>query len=302
MKQTSPQLTMGSIHFHWPADKWRDFYFKIADEAPVDTVYLGEVVCSKRAIFTTPHYAEVVERLVAGGKKVVFSTLSEVMLKLDRNLVDSICETEDFLVEANDASALWRLTGQPHAIGPLLNVYSEDTLAFLAGNGAQHVALAPELPAETLNVLSQKAQELNVTLEAQVYGRMSLALSARCYHARAHDRVKSTCKFICEEDPDGLDLKTLDQKPILSINGIQTLSYTCLSLVNELKSMKEMGITHFRLSPHNHDMVEVARIFRDVLDDEISPHRAEEKLEKINPDMPFSNGFYHKKSGYLKVS
>ena len=34
-------LTIGPLLFHWPAERKRDFYFRIADEAPVDTVYLG---------------------------------------------------------------------------------------------------------------------------------------------------------------------------------------------------------------------------------------------------------------------
>ncbi|MCB1784587.1 MAG: U32 family peptidase, partial [Alphaproteobacteria bacterium] len=77
---TGAQLTMGPILFHWPADKKRDFYFRIADEAPVDTVYIGEVVCSKRAPFFEAHCDEVAERLTKAGKKVVFSSLAEIMI------------------------------------------------------------------------------------------------------------------------------------------------------------------------------------------------------------------------------
>jgi len=34
------ELTLGPIPFHWSAEARRDFYARIADEAPVDTVYL----------------------------------------------------------------------------------------------------------------------------------------------------------------------------------------------------------------------------------------------------------------------
>lgn len=47
----SQKLTIGPIQFHWPASVWRDFYFRMADEAPVEKVYIGEVICSKRAPF-----------------------------------------------------------------------------------------------------------------------------------------------------------------------------------------------------------------------------------------------------------
>ena len=45
-------LTLGTLLHNWPADRRRDFYFRIADEAPVDTVCLGEVVCAKWPKFT----------------------------------------------------------------------------------------------------------------------------------------------------------------------------------------------------------------------------------------------------------
>ncbi len=54
-----PELTLGPILFHWPAEQKLDFYARIADEAPIDTVYLGEVICSKRSPFFDKHYDEV---------------------------------------------------------------------------------------------------------------------------------------------------------------------------------------------------------------------------------------------------
>ena len=57
------RLTLGPLLFHWSGQKRRDFYFRIADEAPVDTVYLGEVVCSKRESVFALFRAEVIERL-----------------------------------------------------------------------------------------------------------------------------------------------------------------------------------------------------------------------------------------------
>lgn len=295
------KLTLGPVLFHWPTDKWRDFYFRMADEAPVDTVYIGEVVCSKRAPFYEPLYAEISERLKKSGKKIVFSTLSEVTVRQDRRVVESLCGMEDKIVEANDASALWHLAGRAHFIGPFMNVYSEDTLTFLAGKGASHFCLPPELPVEALKTLGKKALELSVTLEAQVYGRIPLALSARCYHARAHGRTKDSCMFVCEQDPDGMSLKTLSGTPFLAVNGIQTLSHTCLNLVQELSELDAMGVKFFRLSPHTHDMVRVAEIFRYVLDKKISPEGALAQLEKIAM-IPFSNGFYHKTEGFRWIT
>lgn len=294
----TPQLTLGPVLFHWPAEKWRDFYFRIAEEAPVDTVYVGEAVCSKRTPFYAPHYEEVSARLKNAGKRVVFSTLAEVMIKRDRKIVEDLCRLEGILVEANDTSALWHLSGRAHSIGPFMNVYNEDTLTFLALNGAEHVCLPFELPAQSISLMAKKANKLVVTMEVQVYGRIPLALSARCYHARAHGRVKDNCQFVCEKDPDGMELKTLQGKPFLTVNGIQTMSYTCLNLVQEMEEMKNMGITHFRLSPHSHDMVETAKLFRAALDNIIAPEKVTARLRETGLNVPFSNGFYHKTEGY----
>lgn len=298
VRKAATELTLGPVLFNWDADRWRDFYFRIADEAPVDTVYLGEVVCSKRAPFFEPHYEAVAERLAAAGKTVIFSTLAEVMIKHDRKMVESLCESQDHLVEANDGSALYALRGRPHHIGPFLNVYNEATVAFLARGGARNVCLPPELPAAAILVLCERTRELDMTIETQVFGRASLALSARCYHARAHGRTKDSCQFVCEDDPDGLELRTLDGDPFLAVNGIQTLSHGYLNLINELDKLQKMGVSRFRLSPHTCDMVQVAEIFRAVLDQRVDAEDGASRLSTAMPDTPFSNGFYYRKPGY----
>jgi collagenase-like PrtC family protease len=291
-------ITLGPVLFNWKPETWRDFYFRVADEAPVTAVYLGETVCSKRAVLFEPHYRAVAERLSAGGKTVVFSTLSEVVLKLDRKQVESTCATSDYLVEANDGSALLALQGRPHHIGPFMNVYNERTLGFLAGKGARNFCLPPEVSATVIRALCAATVSLDVSIEVQVFGRVPLALSARCYHARAHGRTKDSCQFVCENDPDGLQLRMLDGRPFLAVNGIQTMSHDYLNLVGELAELRAMGVSRFRLSPHSCDMMEVAAIFRAALDARISPSEANARLQALPLDAPFSNGFYYGRPGF----
>lgn len=299
MKQDASELTLGPVLFNWTPEAWRDFYFRIADEAPVTTVYLGEVICSKRAPLFEPQLEAVATRLMDAGKAIIFSSLTEVMSKVDRRLVNSVCAGETMTVEANDASALLALRGRPHHIGPFMNVYNERTVAVLARSGAQNICLPPEMPATAIRALSTAAAELGVTIEVQAFGRLPLALSARCYHARAHGRTKDNCQFICENDPDGMTLRTLEDKPFLTVNGIQTLSHDYLNLVGELAELETMGVRRFRLSPHTCDMVAVADIFRTVLDQRIDAPEADARLDALKLDVPFSNGFYHGKPGYL---
>ena len=294
----APALTLGPVLFNWKPDVWRDFYFRIADEAPVDTVTVGEAICSKRAPFFVPLFDEVRERLTRAGKQVVFATLSETVLKLDRNLIESICSMEGVTIEANDAAALAYLRGKPHRIGPLFNTYNEEALRVLAARGATHVCAPVELPGTSLARLCEAGRALGVGVEAQVFGRQGLALSARCYHARAHGRTKDSCQFVCENDPDGLDLTTLDGKPILTVNGIQTLSYDYLNLIAEVPALAAMGLSALRLSPHSCDMVAVAHAFRGVLDGTLPVDEAAAKLDALALAAPYSNGFFHGRPGY----
>jgi len=292
------KLTIAPILFHWSAEQKLDFYARIADEAPVDVVYLGEVICSKRTPFFEKHYDEVAERLTRAGKTVVFSTLAEVMLKRERNMIAGFCDLEDYELEINDSSALWHLEGKSYRVGSLMNVYNEDTMAYLAGKGGTHFSLPSELPRESLAILAARAKELGVATEVQVFGRVSLALSARCYHARAHGRIKDNCQFVCEADPDGMPLNTLEKEAFLTVNGIQTLSHTYLNLLAELDDMKNMGVTHFRLVPHTQDMVAVANIFREALDNTASAEESGKKLTALGIPAPFSNGFWHGQPGH----
>lgn len=296
MEARASEVTLGPVLFNWAPERWRDFYFRIADEAPVTTVYLGEVICSKRAPLFEPQLEAVATRLTAAGKTVVFSTLTEVMSTLDRKLVASMGAAD--LVEANDASAFAALRGRPHHIGPFVNVYNERTLTVLARNGARNVCLPVEMPASAIRALSAEAAKLDVTVEVQAFGRLPLALSARCYHARAHGRTKDSCQFVCDQDPDGMVLQTLEDKPFLTVNGIQTMSHDYLNLAGELPALQAMGVSRFRLSPHSCDMVAVAEIFRAALDRLIDAEEANTRLEALQLGAPFSNGFFHGKPGY----
>ena len=291
------EVTLGPVLFNWPVDMWRDFYFQIADEAEIERVYIGEVVCSKRAPLFEKHIDEVITRLEHGGKRPVFSTLAEVSNALDRLQVKRVTAQGEIAIEANDVSALWHLEERPHDIGPYMNVYNEESLRFFANKGAQNICLPPEIPASGIAALGQVAKDVDVALEVQVYGRIPLALSARCYHARAHGLTKDSCKFICDRDDDGMVLNTLEDEPFLVVNGIQTMSYRCLNLVNEIDELIEFGVERFRISPHAAGTLSVLETFQAVLDKTISLGEANAKLEECGLKVPFSNGFYHQKAG-----
>ncbi len=296
------KLTLGPIAYHWSAEEKRDFYARIADEAPVDEVYLGEVICSKRAPFFEAELPETIARVERAGKTPVLSSLAEVMLPRERKATADLAAMDTPEIEINNAAGLHARGRKPHRIGPFMNAYNEATIDWMARQGATHVCLPPELPAASIAVAARAARELGLGVEVQVFGRASLAVSARCYHARAHGRTKDNCLFVCEDDPDGMPLRTRDDRPILRVNGIQTQSESYVDLLPELDSLVGMGVTHLRLMPQAVDMVAVARTFRGCLDGELAVAEAEDRLRALCAETPFSNGFFHGAAGYARVA
>jgi len=294
-----PKLTLGPVLYNWPTEQKRDFYFKIADEAPMDVVYVGEVTCSKRTPFFAPFIPEICERLERAGKEVVLSSLALVMSPRERKELNELAADGLWQIEANDLSAINLLQDKPHIVGPFVNAYNEGTLEYLYKKGASRIALACELPGTTITELAAAANGRE--LEVQVFGRLPLALSARCYHARSHGLSKDGCQYVCEKDPDGMEVATLDGTPFLAVNGTHTMSYTVNSLLGELASLQASGITHFRLWPHDEDMISIASIFRRALDGEEDIERSLSVLQELVSFAPISNGFYHATEGFRMI-
>ena len=288
-------LTLGPVLFNWEPAAWRDFYFRIADEAPIDTVAIGEIVCSKRLPLYVEHLPAVLGRLASAGKTVLLSSLILVTLDRERRQMEELARSSEVLVEANDVSCLAHLAGRPHAIGPFVNVYNEATARFLARRGARRICLPPELPATSVAAIAAAVPE--VRMEVFAFGRVPLAISARCIHARLHGLTKDTCRFVCGEDADGLAVDTLDGESFLAVNGVQTLSCSIANLVESLAELARMGVASCRLSPQTGDMVAVARLFRAVLDGGSTPAAARAELANLFPAAQFADGFLHAMPG-----
>lgn len=293
------QITLGPVLYHWQPERWRDFYFRIADEAPVDTVVVGEAVCSKRTPFKQDHIPAVVERLEAAGKRVLHASLILVSLPRERRQTRELMQAAEAEVEINDLTCLASLGERPFAVGPFVNVYNEAAAGFLAGRGASRICLPPELPLSAIAPIAAALPQ--VAIEVFAFGKVPLAISARCYHARAHKLTKDNCRFVCEQDPDGMPVATLDGAGFFSVNGVQTLSHGSACLLGDIPALREAGVASLRLSPQDCDMVAVARLFRDVVEGRLSAEEAEHRLGALYPDVPLANGFLHGAPGHLHV-
>lgn len=262
MKQQ--KISLAPLAYFWSKEQTLAFYVD-AMSWPVDIIYLGEVVCSRRHLLKFEDWFALAKELRDAGKSVVMSTQTLIDNEPDRRAMHRLIEratAEGFAVEANDFSAVRVLNqaGAQFIAGPHLNVYHADTLAWLAGLGATRFLPPLEMPGIDLAAIQQE-RPAGVETEVQVWGRMALAFSARCFTARHHRLHKDSCEFRCDAHPDGLPLATRDKQVFLNLNGIQTQSASCTDLGAQLPELHSMGVEILRLQPQSQHMAEVVAAF-----------------------------------------
>ncbi len=289
-----PRLSLGPISYYWPKAQIDAFYAMVA-EAPVDIVYLGETICSKRNQVRHEDWLAIAERLAEHGKEVVLSTLTLLEAESELKRLRAICEQTQFMVEANDMGAVHLLAGRPFAIGPSVNCYNDRTLAVLAKQGLKRWALPVELTHETLEQM-QQAKPDGVETEVMAYGRLPLAYSARCFTARHKDLPKDDCRDACLDYPDGLVVKTQDEQAFLVLNGIQTQSAHTVNLLAELPTMRQLGVDILRISPQATQMEQVIALFDQALRAALDPAEASAQLNALMPVGP-CDGYWHGEAG-----
>ncbi len=263
------KLAVGPVLYLWERRAALDFYAALCD-APVDIVYLGEVVCSKRRLMQREDWPMVARALEAAGKEVVYSTLAlieaESELATMARIVDAAgAEASGGRFEANDMAAVQYAAGRPFVAGPHLNIYNEATLQLLASRGARRWVAPVELPLATIATLGANRPP-GLEIEVFAYGRLPLAFSARCFTARSHNRPKDDCGFICGDYPDGITLYSREDQPFLTLNGIQTQSAAVQNLSREVDALRAAGVDILRLSPQSQGFPAVIDAFRATID------------------------------------
>ena len=252
------RLSLGPLQFHWPKAQMQSLYRHVAD-SPVDIVYLGETVCSRRREFRHQDWIDTAEQLSTAGKSVVLSTFALVEAQSELGYIRRICENGDIMVEANDMSAVQMLAGKvPFVGGPTLNVLNQRTLQKLVDLGLQRWVVPVELSRTMLAEIRAHIAE-PIEYELLAWGRLPLAYSARCYTARAHKISKDECANCCIDYPDGLLLQTREDEDFLVINGIQTMSARTSCVLSELENSP--GIADIlRIGPQVGDMESIIHL------------------------------------------
>ena len=294
MTDLKQKIALGPILYYWPRDTILEFYERMA-ETPVDIIYLGESVCSKRKLLRTQDWLTLAEKLAKTGKEIVLSTLTLLEADSELKTLRRLCEQKDFMIEANDMAAVHLLEGSAFATGPSVNIYNSRTLKRLADFGLRRWVLPVELSRDTLVEMQANRPE-GVETEVLVYGRLPLAYSARCFTARSHNLPKDDCQYRCLDYPDGLTLSSQDNKPFLTLNGIQTQSARTCNLLNAIPEMKEMGVDILRISPQSRHTEKVIDIFHKGIKE---PESVTENLKRLESLMPMGacDGYWYGQAG-----
>lgn len=260
----SLQLSLGPVLFYWTREHYEAFYREAADW-PVEIITLGESVCSRRRDMKLDDWLGIGRELAQAGKQVVLASQTLIESEADLRDLRKLCDNGDFIVEANDQSALQRLSNAklPFIAGAALNLYNPATLGVMVRVGMQRWQAPVEMAQKDLAQLIKDCHQAGVPHPCEVfaYGHLPLAWSSRCFTARRHQTPKDRCKFVCQKYPEGLVLRSQESRDVFTLNGIQTLSSACQDLRHELTTMAEMGVSVARLSPRAAGMADVVNAF-----------------------------------------
>lgn len=294
---TTPALkiSLGPLQYYWPRNTVLSFYEAMA-RAPLDVVYLGETVCSRRHELRLADWLDIAAQLRDAGKQVVLSTQVLLESGAEVGTMHKIAANGDFLVEANDMGAVQCLAGKvPFVAGPHLNLYNLPSLQWMASLGASRWVMPLEMKKDDLAVLQQGRPD-GLQTEVFAYGRMPLAYSARCFTARHRNLPKDDCRFSCLEHPDGLLLNTREREEFLVLNGTQTQSSRVYNLVDTLDDMRALGVDVVRLSPQAQHTADVIALFDAARAQALAPQEALARMQPLMPEQG-CNGYWHGRPG-----
>jgi len=289
------KIALGPLLYYWPHAQVMEFYQQVA-EAPVEIVYLGETVCSRRHELRAGDWLDIAAMLQDAGKEVLLSTLTLIESSADVGAQRKLANNGHFQIEANDMGAVQMVQGQGTFVaGPHLNIYNPPTLALMHRLGARRWVMPLEMSRDGLRHMQQERPQ-GMETEVFAYGRMPLAFSARCFTARNRNLPKDDCRFSCIEHPDGLLMETREQQEFLVLNGIQSQSALVYNLLGEMDQLQALGVDVVRISPQSLNTLPVIAAFDAVRRGALA---AREALRNVEPLQPAAscNGYWYGKPG-----
>ena len=290
------KLSLGPIPFLWEKNRIISFYEEIAD-TPVSVVYVGEVVCSKRAILGIDMLKAICNMLTDAGKDVVISTFGLMTNQEELEFAEKLCNLSA-PIEVNNIGVFNFCEGKETIAGPHLAIYNAPTAKYFSSIGVKRIVLMPELRSDAIRSLSSAVPA--VEKEIIAFGNLPLAFSWRCYTARALGMSKANCAISCIKYPEGMPLETMDRMPVFNINGTQIVSAQKVCMIEEMDLLRDMGIGFLRIMPHPTATAEIIDIFSSVTEGARSPSDAVNELRRFAPE-GISNGWFYGQPGWEYV-
>lgn len=286
------ELTLGPVLFEWKQADLVDFYERAGD-MDVDRVYVGEVVCAKKLSPGLDGIEKALTSLEGNGKKVTLSSLAIVSNEQELEFTRNLCAMHSS-IEANDISVLNIVDASAKELfaGPHITSYNGPSVEFLKGVGIRRVTFPVELSkASMVHII----KETGVSSEVFAHGKAPLAFSWRCYASRHHGLTKTDCRHHCSLYPDGMELKTMDDEPLFSVNGTSVLSAAVYTLMESVEELKEMGVEAIRISPQISGTESIVALFRDRIEGRIGPEEGMARLRELGNE--FCDGWFAGKAG-----
>ncbi len=289
------KLSLGPVLFYWDRQQTLNFYADMAG-MPLDVIYLGETVCSKRRDMGLDDWMGLARELKQqSAAQLVLSGLTLVEAASELASLRRLCDNGELLVEANDMGAVQYLSekGVPFVGGPALNLYNGHALAELVSSGMQRWVPPVEISGAMIRDARAQLAQLDVgmpEIEIFAYGHLPLAYSARCFTARAENRPKDDCQFCCQNYPEGIPLLSQEGEALFTINGIQTMSASVSNLLADYPALVDSGAELLRLSPRASGMIEVVQAFDAVRNGGLPPLAVDG-----------CNGYWHGQPGMLRA-
>jgi collagenase-like PrtC family protease len=171
----------------------------------------------------------------------------------------------------------------------------------LEGDGLKRWTLPVELGREELAELltAIKQEGLSLNTEVMVHGYLPLALSARCFTARAVDLPKDECGKVCIDYPVGIPVSSQEQQRLFTMNGIQTLSGDILDLMPALSEIEAIGVDAIRIAPSQVDMASIIEAYRAAIDGKLINGK---RIETAPPSSAaYCDGYWYGEAGFKKA-
>ena len=290
------KLSLGPVLFFWQRDTLLQFYADMAEQ-PLDIIYLGETVCSKRRSLSLNDWLGLAREIKQQSQaQIVLSGLTLVEAASELSSLKRLCANDEFLVEANDMAAVHYLSEKnlPFVGSPALNIYNGHTLAEFIAAGMIRWSPPVESSAQIISAALKQLDELGIArpeVEVFAYGHLPLAYSARCFTARSENRPKDDCDLCCIKYAEGIPLLSQEGQALFTINGIQTMSAEINNLLADFPTLKATGTDIARLSPRAQGMSDVISAWDKVRKGEHAPLAVQG-----------CNGYWHGRPGMANVA